>query len=209
MGLDTYFFRRLRKLPATAEQASIIRTTIANADPFNPAQKQMLLGTIKDGLDLLKKTKQEVSETDRALIDSFEPTLDKFVEDGINPKTNDYDPVVSERVRGVYRPLGTLRHYLDELYRLKAHEKEVAYFRKNWDVVEFFDHAKNEDNCKEFELSKDDIRSLRDHCEERLRRRDWGDDWEKRVIQDVIKQMNSILSTTNFETSMVYMWNWW
>lgn len=209
MGLDTYFFRRLRKLPATAEQANIIRTTIYNADPFDPAQKEMLLGTIKDALSLLKKSKEVVTEADLATINGFEGVLDKCVADGIQPNRTDYDPETHARVREVYTPLAVVRKYLGNLYVKKAHEKKVAYFRKNWDVVEFFDHAKDEDNCKDFEMTKEDIRSLRDYAKGRLARHEWSEWWEKEDLRDVVKQMQGILNTTKFETSVVYMHNWW
>ena len=77
--------------------------------------------------------------------------------------------------------------------------KEVAYWRKDYFIHEWFCYNFNVENCNYNEISKEDLLSLIEYIKSE----------EDEDRKEDIKILNKIIEETDWENEEIYYWAWW
>ena len=123
-----------------------------------------------------------------------------------------------------------------DMYLMKRNKKhkecevEVCYWRKANQIRKWFvnhiDQFNQEDNCKEFILSKEILEKLVYDCKYVLKNHDKAeevlptssgfffgetkyDKWYFITLEDTVKNIQKVIETTDFESEEIYYYDWW
>lgn len=98
------------------------------------------------------------------------------------------------------------------LNKLEGKEEyiQVAYWRKFWElqdaIVDIL--GENIENCKEYELDEDNIKSIIDWLEQNKDNKDINE-WSLSDIPNDIKHLNRLIAETDFDVYKLIYSGWW
>jgi len=95
----------------------------------------------------------------------------------------------------------------DKLIGAEAEMEEVLYWRKNFNLIEWFRIRIGEiDNCKNHEIDKDVFVDWLEALETETL--DYEEDDDKEVIRDM-EMIEKILKETDFKKTKFFIYSWW
>jgi len=101
-----------------------------------------------------------------------------------------------------------LEQVFDNLVGEKVEMAEVLYWRKNFNLLEWFRNNMCEiDNCGYHEVSKEIFEKLLEALDNGALEYEWDDDCEQ--INRDIDMITKILKEEDFKTTKFFFYNWW
>ena len=80
--------------------------------------------------------------------------------------------------------------------------EEVMYWRKCWNIHDWFCNNFEVENCKHIKIEREDLLALIEY----LKGEDKSEDFNK---NQEIKTLNKIIEKTDWDNEEIYYWAWW